>query len=350
MKKFYNHLMTGVSYFLPFVVAGGILTAAAYLLDAGNSATATFGHSTPLTAWLVNVGGLVMGMMLPFLAAYIAYSIADKPAIVLGIAGGLLARDGGSGFLGAIAAGFVSGYIILGLKKLTQKFPRSLEGIKSLLIFPVVGVLLIAVVMLLINFLVAPINNGLTAFLNSLSDTSAVLMGAVIGAMLAIDLGGPVNKAAYLFSVATLTNAAGHAVPSVVMAACGSSAMVVSTACAVAATIFPKRFSEGTRGAKVGAYVMGLAFFVEGAIPFVIEKPKKILPALIIGSATTGAITAALGVTLSAPIGGLETLLLVSNIPVYLLSVVIGIAVAVAIIAITTKNDIGEDEFDEEDL
>lgn len=346
MKKIYTHIMTGVSYFLPFVIAGGILSAAAYLLDAGNSATTTFGHSTAITAWLLNIGGTVMGMMLPFLAAYIAYSIADKPGIVLGIAGGLLARDGGSGFLGAIAAGLLSGYIILGLKKLTAKFPRSLEGIKSLLIFPVVGVLLIGIAMLGINFLVTPINLGLTAFLTSLNSTSAVIMGAVIGAMLAADMGGPINKAAYLFAVSTLTNASGHAVASVVMAACGSSAMVVSTACAVAATIFPKRFSIGSRSAKVAAYIMGLAFFVEGAIPFVIEKPKKILPALIIGAAVTGAITAAAGVTLGAPIGGLETLLLVSNIPVYLLSVVIGIAVAVGIIAITTRNDVGEEELD----
>ncbi|MDE1549309.1 PTS fructose transporter subunit IIC [Jeotgalibaca caeni] len=338
-KKIYQHLMTGVSYFLPFVIGGGIITALAFLLDVGNSSSSTFGSSTPLTAWLLQIGGLAMGMMFPFLAGYVAYSIGDKPAILLGIVTGMLARDGGSGFLGAIAAGFISGYIIVLLKKLTQKFPRSLEGIKSLLIFPIVGLLLSAAAMILVNMIVAPINTGLNNFLVSLNDTSAVLIGAVIGVMLALDLGGPINKTAYLFAVATLTNASGEPVPSVIMAACGSSAMVISTSCAVAATLFPKKFSPSLRAAKVGAYIMGLAFFVEGAIPYVIAKPKKILPALCIGAAVTGGLTAAMGITLAAPIGGLETLPLVSNIPLYLLSFVVGTAVAVLIIYLLTRND-----------
>lgn len=338
-KKIYQHLMTGVSYFLPFVIGGGIITALAFLLDVGNSSSATFGSSTPLTTWLLQIGGLAMGMMFPFLAGFVAYSIGDKPAILLGVVAGMLARDGGSGFLGAIAAGFISGYIIVLLKKLTQKFPRSLEGIKSLLIFPIIGLLLSALSMILVNMIVTPINNGLNSFLVSLSDTSAVLIGAVIGVMLALDLGGPINKTAYLFAVATLTNASGDPVPSVIMAACGSSAMVVSTSCGVAATLFPKKFSPSLRAAKVGAYIMGLAFFVEGAIPYVIAKPKQILPALCIGAAVTGGLTAAMGITLSAPIGGLETLPLVSSIPLYLLSFLIGTAVAVLIIYFLTRND-----------
>lgn len=338
-KKIYQHLMTGVSYFLPFVTGGGIITAMAYLIDVGNSSSPTFGSSTAITAWFLEIGGLGMGMMFPILAGYVAYSIGDKPAIFPGIVAGMLARDGGSGFLGAIAAGFISGYIVVLLKKMTQKFPRSLEGIKTMLVFPIGGLLLSALAMIVVNMIVTPINQGMTNMLVALNDTSAVLIGAIIGVMLALDLGGPINKTAYLFSVATLTNAAGDPIPSVIMAACGSSAMVVSTSCAVAATLFPKKFSPNLRAAKVGAYIMGLAFFVEGAIPYVIAKPKKILPALCIGAGVTGAITAFMGITLSAPIGGLETVPLVSNIPMYLLSFIIGTAVAVLIIYLLTRND-----------
>lgn len=338
-KKIYNHLMSGVSYFLPFVIAGGIMLAFAFLLDVGNSGTATFGSSTALSAWLLNIGGIAMGFMFPMLAGYIAFSIADRPGILLGIVTGVLARDGGSGFLGAIAAGFLSGYIILGLKKITSSFPRSLEGIKTLLIFPIVGLAAAALSMIVVNAIVQPINAGLTGFLQSMSGTNVVILGAIIGAMVALDLGGPINKTAYFFSVATLTAASGAQVPSVIMAACGSSAMVVSTSCAVAATLFPKKFSESLRNAKTAAYIMGLSFFVEGAIPYVIAKPKQVLPSLVVGAALTGAITAFFGVTLSAPIGGLETLPLVSNIPVYLLSFAIGTAVAVAMIYLFTRKD-----------
>jgi PTS system fructose-specific IIC component len=338
-KKIYNHLMSGVSYFLPFVIAGGIMLAFAFLLDVGNSGTATFGSSTALSAWLLNIGGIAMGFMFPMLAGYIAFSIADRPGILLGIVTGVLARDGGSGFLGAIAAGFLSGYIILGLKKITSSFPRSLEGIKTLLIFPIVGLGAAALSMIVVNAIVQPVNAGLTGFLQSMSGTNVVILGAIIGAMLALDLGGPINKTAYFFSVATLTAASGAQVPSVIMAACGSSAMVVSTSCAVAATLFPKKFSESLRNAKTAAYIMGLSFFVEGAIPYVIAKPKQILPSLVVGAALTGAITAFFGVTLSAPIGGLETLPLVSNIPAYLLSFAIGTTVAVAMIYLFTRKD-----------
>lgn len=338
-NKIYRHLMTGVSYFLPFVIGGGILTALAFLIDANNAGSETFGSSTALTAWLLQIGDLGMGLMFPIMAAFIAYSIADKPAILPGMVAGMLARDGGSGFLGAILAGFIAGYIIFMLVKMTRGLPRSLEGIKTLLIYPIVGLLLASLSMIVVNLVVSPINSGLTSMLVSLSGTSAILIGAIIGLMLAVDLGGPVNKTAYLFAVSTLTDAAGNPVPSLIMAAAGSSAMVVSTSCAVAATLFSKKFSPMLRSARTGAYIMGLSFFVEGAIPYVIAKPKKILPALMIGAATTGAITAGLGITLSAPIGGLETLPLVSNIPLYLLSFVIGTAVAVLIIYFATRKD-----------
>ncbi|OCN05446.1 PTS fructose transporter [Erysipelotrichaceae bacterium MTC7] len=338
-KKFYNHLMSGVSYFLPFVIAGGIMMAFAYLLDAGNASSATFGSSTAISAWLLEIGGIAMSFMFPMLAAYISYSIADRPGILPGMVAGVMARDGGSGFLGAIAAGFISGYIIFGLKYGTKKMPRSLEGIKTLLIFPLLGLSLAALSMLVVNALVEPINSGLTGFLSSMSGTNAVLLGAIIGVMVAVDLGGPINKTAYFFSVATLTAADGSPIPSVVMAACGCSAMVVSTSCAVAATLFPKKFSENLRGAKVGAYVMGLSFFVEGAIPYVMEKPKQVLPSICIGAGVTGALVSLFGVTLAAPIGGLETLPLVSNIPLYLFSFAVGTLVAVVIMFLLMKNE-----------
>lgn len=343
-KKIYNNLMSGVSHFLPFVIGGGILTAAAYLLDFANASAATFGSSTPLCAWLLEVGGIAMGFMFPIMAGYIAFAIGDRPALLLGIVGGQMAANGGSGFLGAIAAGFLSGYIIFLLKKLCANFPRSLEGIKTLLIFPIIGLLLAAVGMECVNFVVSPINQGLTNFLQGLSGSNAAVLGAIIGVMLALDLGGPINKTAYLFSVATLTAADGSPVPSVIMAACGCSAMVVSTSCAVAATLFPKKFNESLRAAKIGAYIMGLSFFVEGAIPYVMSKPKQILPALCIGAGVTGALIPIFGVTLSAPIGGLETLPLVSDIPMYLLAFVIGTAVAVAIIWLLTRNQPDEEE------
>jgi PTS system fructose-specific IIC component len=193
--------------------------------------------------------------------------------------------------------------------------------------------------MILVNSIVSPVNIFLNNFLVSLSGTNAIVLGALIGFMVAIDLGGPINKTAYLFSVATLTAVDGSQIPSVMMAACGSSAMVVSTSCAVACTLFPKKFSESLRASKTAAYIMGLSFFVEGAIPYVIAKPKQVLPSLCIGAAVTGAITAAFGVTLSAPIGGLETLPLVSNIGLYLLSFVIGTSVAVGLIYLLTRND-----------
>ncbi|MDD6467378.1 MAG: PTS fructose transporter subunit IIC [Erysipelotrichaceae bacterium] len=338
-KKVYNHLMSGVSYFLPFVVGGGIMLACAYLFDFQNATEATFGASNAFVAWLNQIGGLAMGFMFPVMGAYIAYSIADRPGLLVGMVAGSLAASGGSSFLGAVAGGFAAGYIILGLKKLTAKMPRSLEGIKTLLIFPIVGLAITSFSMLAINAVVAPITGFLTGVLSNLSGANAALLGAIIGVMLALDLGGPINKTAYLFSVATLTSAAGTTVPSVTMAACGCSAMVISTACGVACTLFPKKFSESLRGAKLSAYIMGLAFFVEGAIPFVADRPKKILPSLCVGAAVTGALVGALGITLQAPIGGLETILLVSNIPLYLLCFVIGTAVAVAMIYVLIRNE-----------
>lgn len=343
-NKIYNYLMTGVSYFLPFVVGGGILTALAFILDVANVNSQTFGQSTVVTAWLLNVGSTAMSLMFPIMAAYIAYGISDRPALLPGMIAGILARDGESGFIGAILAGFISGYIIYFLKKITSKFPRSLEGVRTLLIYPVLGLILSALSMIVVNFAMTPLNKGLNNLLVSLSGGSLILVGAIIGIMLALDLGGPINKTAYLFAVSTLTDTLGNPTPSIIMAAAGSSAMVISTACAVSATLFPNRFSPRLRAAKTAAYIMGLAFFVEGAIPYVLEKPKQILPALCIGAGVTGALTSYFKITLAAPIGGVETLPLVSNIPLYLLSFFIGVIVAVTIIFFSTKNETFNDD------
>ncbi|MGN6503021.1 MAG: fructose-specific PTS transporter subunit EIIC, partial [Pseudolysinimonas sp.] len=200
----YRHLMSGVSSFIPFIVAGGMLISFAFLFDAANASTPTFGTTNPVSAWLLDIGGKTIGLMLPILAGYIAYSIADKHGLLVGMVGGLVALSGGSGFVGALIAGFAGGYLTLGLKWLTKKLPRSFEGVRVLIVYPLIGAVLIGLAMIVVNLFVPPINNLMNGFLQSLSGGSAVLLGLVLGAMIAFDMGGPVNKAAYLFSVATL--------------------------------------------------------------------------------------------------------------------------------------------------
>lgn len=339
LKKAYTHLMSGVSYFLPFVIAGGLFIAFAFLVDAQNAALPTFGSTTMVPKWLLDIGIIAMSLMLPMLAGYIGYSIGDRPAILLGMVSGIMVRDNGAGFLGAIAVGFASGYVILLLKKTCAKLPRSLEGTKTLLIYPIVGIIMIGLIAQGVIFIVKPINEAMTSFLQNLSGTNAVLLGALIGGMLAFDLGGPVNKAAYLFAAASLTAADGSIAPTIVMASAGASGMVVSTSCAVAATLFPKKFTKNLLDSRVAAYIMGFSFIAEGGIPFVIYKPKVVLPALVIGSAVTGGLVAFFGITLGAPVGGLATLPLVSNIPLYLLSFIIGVAVSVSIIYVFMRKE-----------
>ena len=338
-KGLYNHIMTGVSHMLPFVVGGGILYSFAFLIDAKNAAEATFGATTAFPAWLLEIGGFAFAYMLPILGAFIAYSISDKPGIMPGFVSGLIASKGGSGFLGAIVGGIAAGIIILILKELSSGLPKALEGVKTLIIFPVIGLLLVGACMIPVNGVVTPINSFLTVCLQGLSGQSAILLGAVIGAMLAVDMGGPINKVAYLFAVATLTAPDGTATASVAMGAAGCSAMVISTSCAVATTLFPKKFTPGLREAGKAAYLMGLTFIAEGAIPFVIAKPKAILPSIVTGAAVAGALAGAFGITLSAPIGGIFTLPLTSSIPLYLLCFLVGTAVSVLMIYIFTRNE-----------
>lgn len=326
-KAIYRHLMSGVSYFIPFIVAGGVLISFAFLFDASNSGTATFGATNPISAWLLTTGATVIGMMLPILGGYIAYSIADRPGLLAGVAVGLLARDGGSGFLGTLAGAFLAGWIINQLKSLTKGLPRSFEGFKTLIIYPILGTILVGLVMIGINYLVAPINVAVTGFLQNLSAGSTIVLGAVLGAMAAFDAGGPVNKAAYFFSVATLTAADGSQVPSAAMGMISTAAFAISGGCAAATFLFPKKFTQELRDAGKAAAIMGVSFIGEGAIPFMIENPKVVIPSIMTGAAVGGALAGWAGITLSAPIGGIFTLPLVNNIALYLLFGLVGVLV-----------------------
>jgi len=348
-KKFnlYKHVMTGVSYFLPVVVAGGTLIAFAFLFDAKNAGASTYGSTNAISAWLLTIGANTFSFMLPVLTAFLAYSIADRPALAPGFVVGFLAKDGGSGFIGALIGGILVGCIILLLKKITSKFPRAFEATKTLIIFPVVGIVLSGLVMLAVNSVCKPLNTGLTNWLNSISTINIVLLAVILSVMIVLDLGGPINKTAYFFAVATLTSASGASVASPIMGAVAAAGMTISTGCALATTLFPKKFSPDLKEAGKAAYIMGLSFICEGAIPFAIAKPKQVYPAMILGSVITGALTAIFKITIPAPLGGIFTIPLVSNIPMYLISVVIGTVVSALTIGFLIKDDYKPEEEDE---
>ncbi len=340
----YKHVMTGVSYFLPVVVAGGMLIAFAFLFDAPNAGTATYGSTNAVSAWLLKIGTNAFSFMLPVLTAYLAYSIADRAALAPGFVVGLLAKDGGSGFIGALVGGIFAGYMILFLKKATSKFPRTFEATKTLIIFPVIGVIICSLLMLVVNSVCGPINTGLTSWLNNISSTNKILLAIILGVMIVLDLGGPINKTAYFFSVASLTAADGSAVASPIMGAVAAAGVTISTGCALATTLFPKKFSPELREAGKAAYVMGLSFICEGAIPFAIAKPKQVYPAMILGSVVTCVLATIFKITIPAPIGGVFTIPLVNNIPLYLLSIVIGILVSAFTIGFLIKEDYKPEE------
>lgn len=340
----YRDLMTGVTHFIPFIVAGGVLISFAFLFDVKNASAASFGATNPISAWLLTNGSLAMGLMLPILAGYIAFSIADRPGLLAGMIAGLLAKDGGSGFLGAIVGGFAAGYIIKLLKNITKGLPRSFEGAKTLIIFPVVGVLLTALAMIPVNFVVNPIMVFMNNFLQNLSEGNAILLGAVIGAMVAFDMGGPVNKVAYLFCVASLTSEAGTTIASIPMGAVGCAGMTISTSCALATILFPKKFSQQLKDSGKAALIMGMSFIAEGAIPFAIEHPKEVIPSIVTGAAVAGGLAGLFGLTLSAPIGGIFTLPLTNNIPLYLLCFVIGTLVSTFMMGAMLKEHVEVEE------
>ena len=330
-RQIYKHLMNGVSHMLPFVIGGGILIALAFLFDTFDPANAkNFGSGTPLSAFLMKIGGASFGFMLPVLAGYIAMSIADRPGLVAGFVGGLLASQGGSGFLGALIAGFAAGYLVLLVKKLVSGLPQALEGTKPVLFYPVLGVLFIGIaITFIINPPVSALNEWLMNSLQTMGTTSRVLLGFVFGAMMSVDMGGPVNKAAYVIGTGALATGEYG-----IMAAVMAGGMVPPLAIALCTTFFPSRFTEAERKSGITNYIMGLSFITEGAIPFAAADPIRVLPSCIIGAGTAGALSMFFECTLRAPHGGIFVVPTIGNPLLYLASIAIGSVVACIILAI----------------
>ena len=349
---FYKHLMSGVSQMLPFVIGGGIMIALAFLLDqimgVPKDQLSQLGSYHEIAAQFKAIGGAAFGFMLPVLAGYIAYSIAEKPGLVSGFVAGAIASSGAafggvpfasggkatlalagvsSGFLGALVGGFLAGGVILVLRKLLAGIPRALEGIRSILLLPLIGVFATGFLMLAVNIPMAAINTGLNNFLSSLSGSSAVLLGLLVGGMMAVDMGGPVNKAAYVFGTGTLA-ATVTSGGSVVMAAVMAAGMVPPLAVFVATLLFKDKFSEEERNSGLTNIVMGLSFITEGAIPFGAADPARAIPSFIVGSALTGALVGMAGIKLMAPHGGIFVIALTSNALLYLLFILIGAVVS----------------------
>ncbi|MFR1381121.1 MAG: fructose-specific PTS transporter subunit EIIC [Clostridium neonatale] len=345
-RKLYKHLMNGVSHMLPFVIGGGILIALAFLLDDYSIDPSNFGMNTPVAAFLKTVGGLAFNFMLPILAGYIAMSIADRPGLAVGFVGGALASSGttfnsafdssivpiSGGFLGALFAGFVAGYLVLGLKKLFSYLPDALEGLKPTLLYPFLGIGLIGLIMVIVNPFFGAINEGITYFLNSMGGTSRVLLGIIVAAMMAIDMGGPFNKAAYVFGTASLASGNYE-----VMAAVMAGGMVPPLAIALSTSFFGNRFTENERKSGITNYIMGLSFITEGAIPYAAADPLRVIPACVIGSGVAGAISMIFNCTLMAPHGGIFVVPVIGNPLFYLLAVAAGSVVGMLMLAVLKK-------------
>lgn len=332
-KKVYRDLMNGVSHMLPFVIGGGILIAVAFLLDDYSLNPANFGSNLPQAAFFKAIGDAAFGFMLPILAGYIAMGIADRPAVAPGFVGGFLAKEGGSGFLGALLAGFAAGYLILLLKKLFDKLPRSLEGIKSILLYPVFGILLMGLlIQLIINPPVAWLNEALYGLLARLGTGSRVLLGVLLGGMMSVDMGGPINKAAYVFGTASLASNEFQ-----IMAAVMAGGMVPPLALALAVFAFRDKFSEKERQSGVANLIMGACFITEGAIPFAAADPLRVLPACIIGSAVAGGLSMFFGCGLRAPHGGIFVLPVISHPFGFLAAVILGALVGMLLLGVLRK-------------
>ena len=343
-RKIYKHLMNGVSNMLPFVVAGGIFIALAFLIDTlmGAPQDANFGTNSPVAAFFKTIGGYAFNFMIPVLSAFIAKSIADRPGFLVGLVGGLLATTGStftavggdvpSGFLGALFAGFVGGYLMLGVEKLLSKLPKSLEGIKPVLIFPLVGIGLIAVIMCAVNPIMGMLNTGLTNLLNSMGSTSKVLLGVVLGAMMSTDMGGPFNKAAYVFGTAAITSGNYD-----IMAAVMVGGMVPPLAIALATTFFKKKFTAQERKSGPVNYILGLSFITEGAIPYAASDPLRVIPACMIGAGLAGGLSMLFKCTLMAPHGGIFVFAGVGNWPYYLLALAAGSVVSMLLLGLFKK-------------
>lgn len=337
-RQIYKHLMNGVSHMLPFVIGGGILIALAFLFDMDNAGAANFGSGTPVAALLKNIGGLSFSMMMPILAGYIAMSIGERPALMPGIVGGFLATTGGSGFFGALFAGFIAGYLVLLLKKVLSVLPESLEGTKPILFYPVFGLILIGLIMtFVINPPTAIFNTWLFDSLNSMTTSSRIVLGFVLGGMMSIDFGGPINKAAYVFGTASLMSATGQAVSSGIMASVMAGGMVPSLAIALAMLIFRNKFTPKERQSTITNFIMGLSFITEGAIPFAASDPLRVIPACAIGSAVAGSLSMLFGCALPAPHGGIFVFGVITNWPMYIVSLIAGVIVAAILLGIFRK-------------
>lgn len=344
-RKLYKHLMNGISSMLPFVVAGGIFIALAFLLDSllGAPQDATFGSNTAIARFFKTIGGIAFDFMIPVLAGYIGLSIADRPGLLVGFVGGFLATTGAtfaniggdvpSGFLGALFAGFIGGYLMLGLRKLCDRLPHSLEGIKPVLIYPLVGLGLISVIMCSVNPVMGYINTALANLLQSMGGTSRILLGIVLGGMMAIDMGGPFNKAAYAFGIAAITEGNYH-----IMAAVMIGGMVPPLAIALATTFFKNRFTEQEQKSGAVNYIMGLSFITEGAIPYAASDPLRVIPACMIGAGVAGGLSMFFDCTLMAPHGGIFVFAVVENWPYYLLSLAVGSLVGMLLLGIFKKS------------
>ena len=338
-RQIYKHLMNGVSHMLPFVIGGGILIALAFMFDMEFAGTAKFGSGTPLAAFFKNIGGLAFSMMMPILAGYIAMSIGERPALMLGIVGGFLAASGGSGFFGALFAGFLGGYLILALRKVLGVLPDSLEGLKPILLYPVLGLLIMGVLMTyVINPPTAAFNQWLAGALAGMSTTSKILLGFVLGGMMSIDFGGPLNKAAYVFGTASLAAADGSAVSSEIMAAVMIGGMVPPVAIALSTLLFSDKFTAKERQSGLTNFIMGLSFITEGAIPFAASDPLRVIPTCALGSAMAGALSMAFGCSVPAPHGGVFVFGVVQNWPMYFVALAAGSVVAAVLMGFVKKN------------
>ncbi|OJG88563.1 PTS system, Fru family, IIC component [Enterococcus silesiacus] len=339
-SRIYKDLMNGVSHMLPFVIGGGIAIALSFMIDqfigVPQDQLSMLGNYNEAASWFNQIGAAAFGFMLPVLAGFIASSIADRPGLIVGFAAGALANTGGAGFLGALVGGFLAGYVIIFLKKLFKGLPKSLDGIKTILFYPVFGLLITGGLMLLVNVPMKVINDGLNGFLLSLDGTNAALLGALLGGMMAIDLGGPINKAAYVFGTASIAATVTEG-GSIIMASVMAGGMVPPLAIFIATLIFKNKFTKDQKDAGLTNLVMGLSFVTEGAIPFAAADPIRVIPSFVVGSALAGGLVGGFGIRLLAPHGGIFVALLLSHPILYLVFIAIGAVVSALILGIVKK-------------
>ncbi len=344
-RQLYKHLMNGVSHMLPFVIGGGILIAIAFLLDDYSIDPSNFGSNTPVAAWFKTIGGAAFGFMLPILSGFIAESIADRPGLAVGFVGGAIAASGAtfanpggaipSAFLGALVAGFVAGYFMKWLEGVCDKLPQSLEGIKPVLIYPLCGITVIGIVMCAINPIVGALNAWISGVLSSMGTTSLIPLGIILGAMMATDMGGPLNKAAYVFGTAALAEQ--NEVGWMIMAAVMVGGMVPPIAIALATLIFPKKFTVAERKAGPVNFIIGFCFITEGAIPYAAADPLHVIPSLMVGSGLAGALSMVFRCTLMAPHGGIFVFPVVGHWALYLVALAIGSVASCLLLGVLKK-------------